>query len=158
MGIINIKIGEDMLLEDIKTCLKAKEYKMTPQRRVIIQVFLNNMEKHLSAEDVYQIFKKSHPEIGLATVYRTLDLFVELGILKKMNFGDGRFRYEFCEQDDHHHHHLICLSCEQVTEFEDDLLESLEAVIAKKTGFKIIDHQLKFYGYCRSCQEKKSKD
>jgi len=142
-------------LEEIKTRLKAKDYKITPQRKVIINAFAENMEKHLSAEDVYQIVRQSHPEIGLATVYRTLDLLAELQILKKMNFGDGRFRYEFCESDDHHHHHLICLGCDKVTEFEDDLLESLEAIISKKTGFKIVDHQLKFYGYCAECQKEK---
>ncbi|MDK2822942.1 MAG: Fur family transcriptional regulator, ferric uptake regulator [Clostridia bacterium] len=144
--------------EDIKSRLKAKDYKMTPQRKVIINAFAENMEKHLSAEEVFQIVKTAHPEIGLATVYRTLELLAELQILKKMNFGDGRSRYEFCEEDDHHHHHLICLECEKVTEFEDDLLESLEAIIGKKNGFKVIDHQLKFYGFCKNCQEKKSKD
>ena len=73
-------------------------------------------------------------------------------MLKKINFGDGRSRYEFCNEDDHHHHHLICLNCDQVFEFEDDLLESLETIIHKKSDFKIVDHQLKFYGYCSQCQ------
>ncbi|NLT95211.1 MAG: transcriptional repressor [Clostridia bacterium] len=142
-------------LEEIKTRLKAKDYKITPQRKVIIKTFADNMEKHLSAEDVYQIVKDTNPEIGLATVYRTLDILAELQILKKIDFGDGRYRYEFCNEDDHHHHHLICLKCERVFEFEDDLLESLEAIINKKSGFKIVDHQLKFYGYCSECQKSK---
>lgn len=142
--------------EEIKTRLKAKDYKITPQRKVIINTFAQNLAKHLSAEDVYQIVKHSHPEIGLATIYRTLDLLAELQILKKINFGDGRSRYEFCEDEDHHHHHLICLECDQVTEFEDDLLESLETIIKKRNGFKIVDHQLKFYGYCKECQNKNS--
>ncbi|MFZ5943518.1 MAG: Fur family transcriptional regulator [Bacillota bacterium] len=145
-------------IEDIKNRMKTKDYKMTPQRKVIINAFANNMEKHLSAEDVYQIVKSTHPEIGLATIYRTLDLLADLQILKKMNFGDGRSRYEFCEEDDHHHHHLICLECDAVTEFEDDLLESLETIITKKNGFKVKDHQLKFYGYCKKCQDGKSED
>src|SRR5690554_1361559 len=115
---IAYKGGKMPYFEDIKMRLKAKDYKMTPQRKIIIEVFALNMEKHLSAEDVFQLVKKTHPEIGLATVYRTLDLLAELGILKKMNFGDGKFRYEFCQEDDHHHHHLICLECEEVTEFE----------------------------------------
>ncbi|MGI6226384.1 MAG: Fur family transcriptional regulator [Peptococcales bacterium] len=143
--------------EEIKSRLKAKDYKITPQRKIIINTFAENMEKHLSAEDVYQIVKYSHPEIGLATIYRTLDLLAELQILKKLNFGDGKTRYEFSEDNDHHHHHLICLECETVTEFEDDLLESLETVISKRNGFKIVDHQLKFYGYCKDCQNKNDK-
>ncbi|NLW25717.1 MAG: transcriptional repressor [Clostridia bacterium] len=140
--------------ENIKDRLKAKEYKMTPQRKVIIDVFTQNQQGHLSAEDVYQIVKKTHPELGLATVYRTLDLLAELDILKKINFGDGRLRYEFIQEDDHHHHHLICLSCGEVTEFGEDLLEGLETTITRSSGFKIVDHQLKFYGYCSKCQEK----
>lgn len=141
-----------LYLDDIKRRLKAKDYKMTPQRKVIIDVFLDHMGKHLSAEDVFLQVKKVNPEIGLATVYRTLDLLADLDILKKMNFDDGRFRYELSEEDDHHH--LICLGCDEVIEFEDDLLESLANVIAEKHGFKVVDHQLKFYGYCKECQEK----
>ncbi|MDD2420542.1 MAG: Fur family transcriptional regulator [Heliobacteriaceae bacterium] len=134
--------------------LHEKEYKLTPQRRVILRTFINYETGHLSAEDVYGIVKKQHPEIGLATVYRTLDLLAELDILEKINFGDGRFRYEFASHDTHHHHHLICVNCGQVFEFEDDLLDSLEQAIQIRNGFNIIDHQLKFYGLCKKCQEK----
>jgi len=137
----------------ICTKLAEKDYKVTPQRKIILKAFLDNVDSHLSAEDVYGIVKVQHPEIGLATVYRTLELLADLGILQKMNFGDGRSRFEFSETDDHHHHHhLICINCGQVTEFEDDLLESLETMIGRKSGFKIIDHQLKFYGFCQKCQ------
>lgn len=132
--------------------LSDKDYKLTPQRRIILKIFLENVDKHLSAEDIYGIVKLQNPEIGLATVYRTLDLFADLDILQKMNFGDGRSRYEFNEEENHHHHHLICTNCGHVTEFEDDLLESLEAHILKKSKFKISDHQVKFYGICEKCQ------
>ncbi len=141
-------------VKEILALLREKEYKLTPQRKIIIQAFFDNMEKHLSAEDVFNIVRQDHPEIGLATVYRTLDLLAELGILKKMNFGDNKFRYEFCpEKDNHHHHHLICLNCNKVIEFEDDLLESLEALIAKRIGFHVVDHQLKVFGFCKNCKE-----
>jgi len=141
-------------VKEILALLREKEYKLTPQRKIIIQAFFDNMEKHLSAEDVFNIVSQDHPEIGLATVYRTLDLLAELGILKKMNFGDNKFRYEFCpEKDNHHHHHLICLNCNKVIEFEDDLLESLEALIAKRIGFHVVDHQLKVFGFCKNCKE-----
>jgi len=139
-------------IDDICQILAEKEYKLTPQRRIIMETFLEHGERHLSAEDIYSLVKSKHPEIGMATVYRTLDLLAELGVLQKMNFGDGRSRYEFSEQDEHHHHHLICLSCGEVLEFADDLLYSLEKAIADATDFKITDHQLKFYGYCKKCQ------
>jgi Fur family transcriptional regulator, ferric uptake regulator len=138
--------------DEICEKLSSKDYKLTPQRRIVLKVFLEHMHKHLSAEDVYSIVKVKNPEIGLATIYRTLELFAELDILQKMNFGDGRSRYEFAEDEIHHHHHLICTKCGHVTEFEDDLLESLEAHIQKKSNFKIMDHQVKFYGICEKCQ------
>lgn len=139
-------------IEDLCEKLHENEYKVTPQRRIILRVFLDNVEHHLSAEETYNIVKETHPEIGLATVYRTLDLLAELEVLQKVNFGDGRSRYEFADTEVHHHHHLICLKCGNVTEFDDDKLESLESAISKKSGFKIVDHQVKFFGYCQKCQ------
>lgn len=138
--------------DDICHRMIEKDYKLTPQRKVILNAFMDNAKGHLSAEDIYGIVKSRNPEIGLATVYRTLELLADIGVLQKMNFGDGRSRYEFAQEEEHHHHHLICLSCGEVLEFTDDLLESLETTVVGKTGFKILDHQLKFYGYCKKCQ------
>ncbi|MHB9093838.1 MAG: Fur family transcriptional regulator [Eubacteriales bacterium] len=143
-------------IDAVKQKLSDREYKLTAQRRVVLEVFIKSPEKHLSAEDVWGMVKKMHPEIGLATVYRTLDLFAELEILQKMDFGDGRGRYEFCETEVHHHHHLICLKCGLVAEVEDDLLETLESVIEKNKFFEIVDHQVKFYGYCEKCHQAKN--
>lgn len=132
--------------------LRSHSYKLTPQRQTILRTFLENVNQHLSAEDVYLLVKTDYPDIGLATVYRTLDILAELGILQKNDFGDGRLRYEFSRRDEHQHHHLICLRCGSVAEFDDDLLESLESMIVRKNSFKVIDHDLKFYGYCEACQ------
>lgn len=140
--------------ESICSLLRNRSYKLTPQRQTILQTFLEHVDRHLSAEEVYMLVKNQNPEIGLATVYRTLDILAEIGILLKNDFGDGRSRYEFSRKDEHHHHHhLICLGCGNVSEFDDDLLESLEAVIIKRNHFKIMDHDLKFYGYCSECGE-----
>jgi Fur family ferric uptake transcriptional regulator len=138
-------------IDAVKQKLYDKDYKLTPQRKVILEVFTKNPDKHLSAEEVWGIVKKTNPEMGLATIYRTLDLFAELDVLQRMDFGDGRARYEFYESEVHHHHHLICLKCGYVSEFEDDLLETLESEIERKNRFQIVDHQLKFYGYCEKC-------
>lgn len=143
-------------MANIKQKLYENNSKLTPQRKMILQTFLDHQDQHLSAEDVHQIVRPAAPELGVATVYRTLELLSDLKVLKKMEFGDGRSRYELQKEDEpHHHHHLICLSCGKVREFEDDLLETLETVIAKKSNFKIVDHELKFYGYCSECQDKK---
>ncbi len=138
---------------DLKQRFQERQYKLTPQRQIVLQAFVDNPGKHLSAEDVHNIVRQQSSEIGLATVYRTLELLSDMDVLQKMDFGDGRSRYEINEANsEHHHHHLICLSCGKVKEFEDDLLETLENVIARKSNFKIVDHQVKFYGYCQECQ------
>lgn len=132
--------------------LRHHSYKLTPQRQTILKAFLENEDQHLSAEDTFMMVKHNYPDIGLATVYRTLDLLAELGILQRNDFGDGRSRYEFNRKEEHHHHHLICIQCGEVSEFDDDLLESLEAIIEKRNGYHVIDHDLKFYGYCKQCK------
>jgi Fur family ferric uptake transcriptional regulator len=143
-------------MSDLRRKFHDLQYKMTPQRQVILQAFIESQEQHLSAEDVYTIVRQRSPEIGLATVYRTLELLSDLEVLQKMDFGDGRSRYEINETNTpHHHHHLICLACGQVLSFEDDLLETLETAIARKSNFLIVDHQLKFFGTCLACQQKR---
>jgi len=143
-------------LQALLSRLHEKDYKLTPQRKVILKAFVENKDEHLSAEDIYGIVKEQYPDIGLATVYRTLDLLAELGILLRMNFGDGRFRYEFSNADVHQHHHLICMECGRVQEFADDLLEDLEKRVGEENGFRVVDHQVKFYGYCSECDRKKA--
>ncbi|MDN5347448.1 MAG: Fur family transcriptional regulator, ferric uptake regulator [Clostridia bacterium] len=140
-------------LDNIYQRLHELEYKITPQRQIILKAFIDNATEHLSAEEVYNIVKERDPNIGLATVYRTLDLLAELEILQKLNFGDGKTRYEIGQRGEHHHHHLICLKCGRVEEFDHDFLESLEQAIAKKNNFTIIDHEVKFYGYCQKCSK-----
>ena len=146
-------------MQKLKERIKDKKYKLTSQRQIILTAFIDSKEKHLSAEEVYNLVKKTAPDIGLATIYRTLDLFTELDLLKKMDFGDGRNRYELNDEElNHFHHHLICLSCGAVREFEDDLLETLETIIDKRLHFKTVDHQLKVYGYCEHCRGKYEKE
>ena len=146
-------------LEDLRGKLSERGYKMTPQRKEILRIFVEHSDyHHMSAEDVYAILRKKDSEIGLATVYRALDLLSKLGVLVQIDFGDGCARYELNTADPkvHHHHHLICLKCKKVIEFEEDLLDDLEAVIAKKSSFQILNHEVKFFGYCKDCQAKEA--
>jgi Fur family ferric uptake transcriptional regulator len=138
-------------LEAARRKLTEREYRLTPQREAVLGVFLSHPGQHLSAEDVHTLVKKTHPDIGLATVYRTLDLLANLEVLQKIDLGDGRARYELGNEE-HHHHHLICIRCGRVDEFEVDLLESLEALVFKRTGFEVVDHQVKLFGLCRECR------
>lgn len=151
-------MAQTFTMADLKKRLQARQHKMTPQRQTVLQVFLDHPGEHLSAEDVHGILRNDKSEIGLATVYRSLELLSDLGILQKLEFGDGCSRYEVNTTDprEHHHHHLICQKCGKVIEFEDDLLENLEEDIKEKLGFKVTDHQVKFFGICKECQEKEN--
>ena len=140
-------------MDELKSRLKENGYKLTTQRRIILDVILENQGHHLSPEEIYDRVKDKYPEIGLATVYRTLQLLEELNIIYKLNFNDGCSRYEInSNSNDHRHHHLICLNCGKVIEVKMDLLENLEEKIEKEGKFKIVDHNVKFFGYCENCQ------
>ncbi|WP_416197872.1 MAG: Fur family transcriptional regulator, ferric uptake regulator [Sporanaerobacter sp.] len=144
----------DINADSIKEILKEAGYKLTTQRRAILDVIIDNRGSHLSPEEIYDIVKDKYPEIGLATVYRTLQLFEQLNIISKLNFDDGCNRYEInTNTTDHHHHHLICLGCGKVYEVKLDLLENLEHEIEKEGMFRIVDHNVKFFGYCKECQK-----
>ena len=97
------------VIYDVEEKLKAREYKLTSRRESILRVLLENKDKHLSAEEVYNLVKEKAPDVGLATVYRTLELFSEFDIIHSMDFGDGRKRYEYGDRDTtgHPHHHVI---------------------------------------------------
>ena len=144
-----VSIDYNALKED----LKKKGYKLTPQRRAILDIIVDCEGKHLTAEEIYDEVKKTCPEIGLATVYRTIALLEQIGFVSRLNLNDGCSRYELIHDDENHmHHHLICNRCNAVIEVEDDLLEELEDRISKEYEFKIVDHSLQFFGVCKQCQ------
>jgi Fur family ferric uptake transcriptional regulator len=142
-------------IEKLKNNLKEKGYKLTPQRRAIVDIIIRNEGSHLTTEELYDLVKKECPEIGLATVYRTVQLLEELGIICKLELNDGCSRYELIhEEENHQHHHLICTNCGTVIEVQTDLLDDLEYEIQEKYNFKITNHSVKFYGICSDCIKK----
>jgi len=137
----------------IKQQLQSQGYKLTHQREATVRVLLENEEDHLSAEDVFMLVRDKVPEIGLATVYRTLELLSELHVVEKINFGDGVARYDLRNDNSHHHHHhLICIQCGSMDEILDDLLIELEEQVAAKYHFTVLDHRLDFQGICHRCK------
>ncbi len=120
-----------------------KGMKMTGQRRVIAQV-LSESEDHPDVEEVYARASRIDPKISIATVYRTVRLFEEAEILDRHDFGDGRARYE--EVSEEHHDHLIDVRTRQVLEFQDPEIERLQSEIARRMGYRLIDHRLELYG------------
>jgi Fur family transcriptional regulator, ferric uptake regulator len=117
--------------------------RMTEQRRVVAQV-LETSHDHPDVEELYARALELDPRISIATVYRTVKLFEEAGILDKLEFGDGRARYEDAERD--HHDHLIDMQTGQVIEFVDPEIELLQEKIAQRLGYHLKDHRLELYG------------
>lgn len=137
-------------MKSIYRKIDQSDYRLTPQRAAVLEVMIDNQGKHLSAEDVFKEARYKSPNIGIATVYRTLEKLASINVLYKTMFESGRYRYELAVGDEHQHHHLICLVCGAITEIEDDLLHILEERLEQR-GFKVVDHELKFYGYCPLC-------
>lgn len=149
----------ERILAGVRQQLSDNDYRLTPQRQVVLGILVENSNTHLSADDIYLKAKEVSPDIGLATVYRTLELFDKLGIVYRLDYGDGQARYEFNDGlERHYHHHLICLGCGRIQEFNDDLLEDVEQAIATKAGFHITDHCLRFFGYCSNCRPPKEQN
>ena len=120
---------------------------MTEQRRVVARV-LSDARDHPDVEELYQRASEIDPKISLATVYRTVRLFEDAGMLERHDFGDGRARYE--QADDEHHDHLIDTKTGKVIEFENAKIEALQREVARKLGYRLVDHRLELYGVALS--------
>jgi Fur family ferric uptake transcriptional regulator len=139
--------------------LRKHSYRITMPRQVILGV-LSNEEQHLSAEDVFLKVHKKYPDIGLTTVYRTLNLLTQIGLVVRFDFGDGKARYELSSGPEKkgHHHHLVCTKCNRIIDYDDFIEEEeklfgkIEKVLSEKYDFEITDHLVRFYGLCEECR------
>lgn len=138
--------------------LEEGSKRLTPQRELIIKIFASHPGEHLSAEEVHRLVREEFSDIGLATVYRTLELLTGLKILQRIHFNDGRSRYEFNQEEVHRHHHMVCMRCGKVEEFAEDLLDKLEERIFQERGFRVVDHELKFFGVCYACARRRTQE
>ena len=131
---------------------KKRGVRWTTQRQVIVEQFLLAGE-HLTAEDLHRRAREVDPAIGAATVYRTLNLLVEIGVAQRVRFGSGSAAFE-PSLGRAHHDHLICLSCGLVVEFEDEQIERRQRKIAQGHGFVLRHHRLEMFGLCTRCQQR----
>lgn len=138
-------------MKHIKEKLAQGDYKITPQRQVILDVMQEAEGDHLTAEEVLQAARRKSPRLGIATVYRTLERLAALGILYKTRFDEGKHRYEMADAGQHHHHHIQCVQCGRIVELEEGLLDSLESRVEQQ-GFAVINHRLTIYAICPQCQ------
>jgi Fur family ferric uptake transcriptional regulator len=129
--------------------LRQKGLKQTGQREKILDIFLSNM-KHVSADELHAMIRRSDPRIGFSTVYRTLRLLTEAGLAREVNFGDGRARFERAF-DKGQHGHLICTNCGRTEEFVVSSIDRVIKQVSSGIGFKPEGHRLEVYGLCRKC-------
>jgi Fur family ferric uptake transcriptional regulator len=123
--------------------MRGLGYKATPQRLAVVQTMVD--EQHLSVDQI----QERCPEVGIVTIYRTLELLCGLGLARRLDLGDGKPRYELAED---HHHHLICQTCGTISEFEDCPLEQSELPY-EAAGFEVNFHRLEVYGVCGACKD-----
>jgi Fur family ferric uptake transcriptional regulator len=130
--------------------LKAHDLKQTSQRNIIVSKFLS-MEKHVDIESLHSELRNNGENIGLATIYRTMNLLKNASLVEQHNFSDNKATFEVSHPHKHHDH-LVCLICSKVEEFVNNEIEALQDSIAKERGFKLLDHRLELFGYCSECQ------
>lgn len=135
----------------IATILRQHGYKLTPQRRGVIRI-ITSTEDHLTPAAMYEKVHQEHPKIGLVTIYRTLEILTELGLICEVHVG-GSCRSYLMRRPSGHHHHLVCSDCGKVIDFADCALSELEQRLRRETGFKMESHLLEFLGCCPACQE-----
>jgi Fur family ferric uptake transcriptional regulator len=143
----------DSLLVRFKDILKHNNLKFTKQREVVLKTMYNN-DDHFSPESLYMLLKESYPElnVGIATVYRTLNLLEDSDMVTSLSFGSSGKKFELGNKP--HHDHMICKICDKIIEFEDNAIEKRQEEIANKYGFKLTSHMMQLYGVCKKCQKK----
>lgn len=145
-------IKYEKLLESFKELLRANNLKYTNQREIVLKTLFEE-NSHYTPEDLYMIIKKRYPDInvGIATVYRTLNLLETSDVITSITFGTNGKKYELNSQS--HHDHMICDYCGEIIEFHDQEIEKRQLSIAKKHGFKLKNHIMQLHGICSKCQE-----
>jgi Fur family ferric uptake transcriptional regulator len=131
--------------------LASEGRKSTQQREIILDFFLSS-KNHPSIEELYRKLRTRHPNIGYATVCRTLKLLAGSGIAREIHVGDGQTRYEHIAIGEHHDH-LVCTRCGKIAEFENKTIEQLQLEVADSLGFLIENHKLELYGLCAGCRK-----
>ena len=130
--------------------LKKAGLKATVPRLRILSVLEDHRDSHMSAEDVYRALLDAGEDVGLATVYRVLTQFEAAGLVRRLNFEEGRAVFEL--ESGEHHDHLVCVDCGIVVEFVDNVIERRQREVADSHGFEFDDHSLVLYGRCSKCQ------
>ncbi len=138
-------------IDSLRQTLSQHGFRLTPAREAILRALVAS-GGHVTADTLVELVHESSPRTGRMTVYRTLDLLCDLGVLRPVYQGTGAAHYVLME--DGHHHHLICSQCEQVVEFDDCVVETLQEAIGRRFDFQVQGHLLELYGLCPDCQDR----
>jgi Fur family ferric uptake transcriptional regulator len=128
--------------------LTDEGYRLTPQRLMIVSA-IENSDGHVSAEEIYAQVVAKYPHVNISTVYRTLELLKELGLVTETDFGEGRVRYHPAEKG--HHHHLVCTECGAIIDLDESSLSSLKAMLLREYKFSANLKHLAIFGRCAKC-------
>lgn len=144
------------MLNQVYHLLKKYNLKITSQRKAILEMLYIFRGNHLGVENIYELLisKDNNKNIGLATVYRTMELFERIGIVSRLSMEDSAARYELIMHDKLMHHHLICLKCGRLEEIDDRIADQFKKSILEYKGFEVADKSMKIYGYCSGCINK----
>ena len=134
---------------DIISRLSHKGYRLTPQRIMILEA-VEAAEDHISAEEIYTNVCKRYPNLNISTVYRTLELLKEQGLVTETDMGDGRVRYHSIKKG--HHHHLVCQKCGAIIDLDESVLAPLKNTLSQKFGFDADLKHLAIFGCCNKCR------
>ncbi len=144
---------QERLRQELNDYMLKRGLRSTEQRRLIIDTFFD-VHEHITIDSLLKLVRAADARVGYATVYRTMKLLSESGVVQEHKFGDGFTRYELADEDAHHDH-LVCLDCGKIIEFEEPQIETLQDKIAKRYGFLVRAHKHEMYGACADCQKPK---
>lgn len=139
-------------------CFRGYDSRWTLSRKAILDL-LSRTTKHMSAKEIYTLLIEEYPGMALSTIYRSLDLLSQMGLINRLDIGDGQSRYEYrSDEKKDHHHHFICKKCGKIVDYSDlideelDLVRKAEKNLARKYHFIVHDHNIEFYGLCENCR------
>lgn len=146
---------DSQILERVRDEARRRGVRWTSQRQTILEL-LANRDDHITAEELHRIVSDQDRTVSPATVYRTVNMLVEMGVVSKRNFGasSASFEWNLTKQ---HHDHLVCIRCGEILEFENERIEVLQEEIAATYGFSLSHHRLDLYGTCPKCRKKSAK-
>jgi len=137
------------MIDPLVKQMKAAGHRMTPQRQAVLEI-LTTSDAHPTVDQIYERVRVDFPMTSRATVYKTISLAKEMGVVMELEFSQGSNRYD--GKRPYPHPHVICTKCKQVTDADDIAITSLKQQIIRKTGYRIVNHRIDFFGICPDCQ------